>query len=189
MNTIAYQLKQIDGLLSGLNIDYALIGGIAVSLYSEPRLTFDIDVEIILDNSKITFFIRKARRYGFYPLPKNIRSFAKKTGVLPMRFYKNNVEGKCDFIIAQNALEYSAIKRARSKKIYSINIKIVSPEDLLIHKLASDRPRDLEDAQRILTRQRKDLDLRYINLWVRKIAKLNKKPELVSHFKSILKMS
>ena len=100
-----------------------------------------------------------------------------------MRFLKNKVTGRCDFIIAQNALEYLCIKRARLRKIYAIKAKIVTPEDLIIHKITSQRPRDLEDAQGILMRQRGKLDLKYITYWLRKIDETFSKQELLKLFK------
>jgi hypothetical protein len=103
-----------------------------------------------------------------------------------MKFSKNKVLGRCDFIIAQNALEYSGIKRARLKKIYSTKIKLISPEDLVIHKITSNRPRDIEDAEGILNRQRGKLDLHYIIFWLKKISEANKKPELLHLFKKLI---
>ncbi len=185
MNPLEFQLKQLARLLREEKIDYALLGGVAVSIYGEPRLTFDIDVNIMLGKDTISNFLKKARIYGFLPLPPNIKRFIKTTGVIPMKFSKNKITGKCDFIIAQNILEYLCIKRARLKKVYSAKIKLISPEDLLLHKIISERARDLEDAQGILMRQRGKLDMNYINYWLKKIAVANKKPELLKLFKSL----
>ena len=185
-NPLEFQLKQIRELTSQLKIEYTILGGLAVSVYGEPRLTLDIDVNIILDNGKINTFLKKAKKYGFSPIPSKIKKFIKTTGVIPMKFSKNKVVGKCDFIIAQNPLEYSGIKRARLKKLYSIKLKLITPEDLVIHKITSQRPRDIEDLTGILIRQKGKLDLHYINLWLKKISKVNKKPELLHLFKKLI---
>lgn len=185
MNPLQYQLKQLAKLMKDTKVDYAVLGGVAVSIYGEPRLTFDIDVTLILNNKTIDGFLKKARKFGFSPLAPNIRKFIKATGVMPMKFFKNKVTGRCDFIIAQNILEHLCIKRAHLKKIYSTNIKLISPEDLLIHKITSQRPRDLEDAQGILERQKGKLDMKYITYWLKKIAEVNQKPELLKVFKSL----
>jgi len=186
MNYIEFQLKQIAKLLREAKLDYAVLGGIAVSIYGEPRLTFDIDVNLMLDADNIDYFLKKAKKYGFLPLPKNIKKFVKTTGVIPMRFSKNRIIGECDFIIAQNTLEYLGIKRAISKKIYSIKIKLVTAEDLIIHKITSERARDIEDVIGILARQKGKLDLRYVNYWLKKISEVNKKPELCLVFKRLM---
>ncbi len=51
MNLLEYQLKQAAKCLEEAEIDYALLGGIAVSIYSEPRMTRDIDINIVLAES------------------------------------------------------------------------------------------------------------------------------------------
>lgn len=186
MNPLEFQLKQLVKLMKDVRLNYAVLGGVAVSIYGEPRLTFDIDINVMLDNKKLDGFLNKAKRYGFLPLPSNIKKFIKITGVIPMKFSKNKVTGKCDFIIAQNILEYTGIKRARYKKIYSIKVKLISPEDLVLHKITSERPRDLEDVQGILIRQRDKLDIKYITYWLKKIAGANRKPELLRLLKSLL---
>ena len=185
MNPIAYQLKEIDRLMSELKMDYAILGGIAVSIYGEPRLTYDIDVNVMLGKEDIEGFLKKAKKHGFSPLPKNIRKFVKRTGVIPARFSKSGVTGLDDFIIAQNILEFQAIARARYTRVYSSRVKVIRAEDLLLHKLLSDRPRDREDAVGIIRRQGAALDARYINFWLKKVAKLGHRPALARLFRKL----
>ena len=187
MNPVSYQLKQISSLLSSIKVDYAVIGGVAVSVYSEPRLTMDIDVSILLAADRLGLFLKAAKRYGLTPIPAGINKFVKATGVIPMGFSKNRIKGRCDFIIAQNALEYLTIKRARSKKLYSVKVKLIRAEDLVIHKAVSDRPRDLEDARGILIRQGDKLDMKYVSYWLKRIAEANHDPQLYSTFKNLIK--
>lgn len=186
MNPLLFQLKQLAKLMKDAKADYAVLGGVAVSIYGEPRLTFDVDVNFILEKNNVDKFLKKAKKFGFSPLPLNIKKFVENTGVIPARFLKNRMVGRCDFIIAQNILEYLCIKRARLKKVYSTKIKLISPEDLVIHKITSRRPRDLEDVQGILTRQRGRLDITYITYWLKKIAQANRKPELLKLFRSMI---
>lgn len=187
MNPAEFQLRQLAKLMKEANVDYAVLGGMAVLIYGEPRMTFDIDVNIVLDAGNINDFLKKAKRFGFRPLASNIKSFVKRTGVIPMKFLKDKITGRFDFIIAQNMLEYLCIKRARVRKIYNTNIKLISPEDLVIHKITSQRPRDLEDLRGILIRQRGKLDIKYIAYWLKQIAKVNRKLELLALFKTMLK--
>ena len=187
MNPIEFQLKQLAGLFSATKIDYAILGGVAVSIYGEPRLTLDIDVNLVLDMEDIDNFLNKAKRFGFLPLAKNIKKFIKATGVIPMRFSKKAIVGRCDFIISQNALEYAGIRRARSKKINSTRIRLISPEDLIIHKITSERPRDIEDVRGILLRQKGRLDLDYITSWLKRISKTTKEKELLNSFKALVR--
>jgi hypothetical protein len=162
-------LDGISELMSETGAKYAIIGGVAVSIHGIPRLTMDVDVSILLEKEGISGFLGKARKAGFVPIVRNARAFAEKTGVVPMKFRGGMPFERCDFIIAQNALEKAAIERARPMKVGPCKVMIVSAEDLFLHKLLSDRPRDREDAEGIAMRRR-NLDRRYIMSWVKKIA-------------------
>lgn len=139
--------------MSAEKVKYAILGGMAVSLYGEPRYTGDVDVNILLEKTRILDFVSHAKRFGLSPLFGNIGKLAWETGVIPMRLRKGKVEGKIDLTIAENILEYNAIKRSCLKKLDGIKVRVVSPEDLILHKMASSRPRDREDLRGILIRQ------------------------------------
>lgn len=186
MKSLEEQLKILLKLFARQKIDYAILGGLAVMLYGEPRLTMDIDVNIFLSTDKIDSFLAAARRLGFFPIPSCIKAFIRRNGVIPMRFKKGEIAGRCDVIIAQNSLEVSAVRRARMRKFGSLKAKFISPEDLVLHKITSDRPRDREDLKGILMRQHGKLDLGYISLWLRKIAKANRKPEILTLYNSLM---
>ncbi len=189
MNLLEKQLTALTDLFLATKTEYAILGGLAVMLYGEPRLTMDIDVNISIEKDKIDSFLKAARRFGFYSIPSNIKLFIKNTGVIPLKFKKGKAAGRCDIIIAQNPLEFAALKRAKIKKIGSLKARFVSPEDLIIHKITSDRPRDIEDLKGILIRQRGKLDIKYILYWLRKIAEANHKPELIKSFKDFTKIT
>ncbi|MBN2097757.1 MAG: nucleotidyltransferase [Candidatus Omnitrophica bacterium] len=188
MNYLEIQLKALTECLSEQKIKYVILGGIAVSLYGEPRLTADIDVNVILEKEKLGEFLRNARRYGFYPVFTNELEIIEETGVIPLKFIRGKIKGKTDIIIAENILEYNAIKRGRIKKISSIQVRLVSPEDLIIHKLTSTRPRDFEDLRGILWRQKGKLDIKYIRYWLKKIDETDKKVRLYKLFNQLLKV-
>ena len=189
INSFEFQLRQAVDFLEEAGLEYALLGGIAVSLYSEPRMTQDIDLNIALDVKDLDVFLKKSRKYGFRPIPSNINKFVKETAVIPMRFSKGGIAGKFDFIIAQNPIEFAGIKRACFKKILGVRVRIVSAEDLLLHKLLSDRPRDREDARGIIARQGAKLNLKYISTWLNKIDKLSPARRLLDELKELLKES
>ena len=167
-NSFRYQLRHLVDFLEEAVVDYAVLGGIAVSIYSEPRMTQDIDLNIVLGMNDLKRVLGKIPKIRFSAGTSNINKFVNETGVVPMRFFKNGVAGKFDFIIAQNPIEFAGIKRAHFKKILDVRVKIVTAEDLLLHKLLSDRPRDREDARGIILRQGEKLDLKYVGTWLKK---------------------
>jgi predicted nucleotidyltransferase len=185
MSLFEKQLKALIQLFNETDIKYAIIGGLAVLFYGRPRFTADIDVNILIDRDKIDFFLAKAKKRGFKIIPKNSSSFIKETGVIPLFFRKGNIGERCDIIIAESAIEYAGINRARIKKIGSVKAKVVTAEDLVIHKITSNRPRDIEDLRGILLRQKGKLDVKYILSWLNKIDKVNRKSKLKKLFKKL----
>jgi len=187
MNPVKVQLKALSVFLSEQKIDYAILGGIAVFIYGEPRLTSDVDVNIILNKDDIREFLKNGRRYGFTPAMSNASRIGRTMGVIPMSFAKGKVSGIFDFILAENILELNAIKRGKIKKIGPVTVKVVTPEDLVIHKITSQRARDLEDIPGILIRQKGKLDLKYIRKWLKIIDSANKGISLSKEFTRLIK--
>ena len=56
------QLRALTNLFDTIKIPYAILGGLAVILYGEPRLTMDIDVNISLPSNHIGQFLTKAKK-------------------------------------------------------------------------------------------------------------------------------
>ncbi len=162
-------IQSLTRFLSSEKIPYVIIGGIAVSIYGEPRMTLDVDINVVLDKAKAEDFLKKIKKFGFSPSFKETMKIVKKTGVIPLKFQKGNILGKLDVIIAENSLEFSAIRRGRIKKIDNLKIKLISPEDLIIHKIASTRAKDYEDLKGIIQRQKKKIDVTYIQEWLKKL--------------------
>jgi hypothetical protein len=187
MNIQVKQIKAIIGLLKQQKIPYAVIGGIAVSLYGEPRYTADIDINVIINKGDVKNFILKCKRIGFALNSRNNDNVFDFYGVIPLVFKKNKQIGKVDIIIAENLLEYQAIKRAKNKKIDNSFIRFISPEDLIIHKIVSIRQKDQEDVKSIINRQIATLDVGYIEDCLRKIDRIDKNICVVRKFKELLK--
>lgn len=81
-------------------------------------------------------------------LPEDAKAFAEKTIVLPAG---DEVTGiRVDFIFSFTPYEQEAIQRGRAIVLHGVPVNFASPEDLVIHKIFSRRPRDLEDVRSIL---------------------------------------
>lgn len=182
-------LKPLVTVLEGEKIKYAVIGGIAVLLYGEPRFTEDIDVNILLEKDQIKKFLRKLKDRGFTPVLRNAMEAAEKSGYLPINRRYGKILYKFDIIIAENPIEFSAISRAKTKKIGDISIKVISPEDLIIHKIISEREKDRNDIIGILLRQKGKIDLRYIRKWLAIADKVVKNRNLIREFNNAVKNS
>ncbi|MEK6546616.1 MAG: nucleotidyl transferase AbiEii/AbiGii toxin family protein, partial [Nitrospinota bacterium] len=134
-------LAKIGDSLSRNNIPYMIIGGQAVLLYGEPRLTRDIDITLGVNTDRINEFLAILKEISLKPLPEDIESFVKQTMVLPALDETTGI--RVDFIFSFTPYETGAIKRARQINILNQEVCFASVEDVIIHKIFASRPRDL----------------------------------------------
>jgi len=157
LRRVAQELKQA-------SIPYMVIGGQAVLLYGEPRLTRDIDVTLGIGVSELARIKKILPAMGLKVLVKKDQEFVERTMVLPTKDRETGI--RVDFIFSFSPYERQAIGRARGVKVGRIQVKFASLEDVVIHKVVSGRPRDLEDIKSILVKNRK-YDSNYISGWLK----------------------
>jgi predicted nucleotidyltransferase len=150
--------------LERLGIPYMLIGGQAVLLYGEPRLTRDIDVALVVGPERLSELLEWVRGNGWQVLVDAPAEFVGKTMVLPCLETASGI--RLDLIFSFSPYEQQALKRARRVPIGGAQVCFASLEDLLIHKMLAGRPRDLEDVRSILLKNRA-FDLEYVHHWLR----------------------
>ncbi len=161
-----------------------IIGGQAVLLYGEPRLTKDIDITLGVDIDKLDHLLNVLRDLSLTPLPEDMETFVKETMVLPAQHEKTGI--RVDFIFSYTPFGNNAIKRARAVKILGQKVAFATPEDLIIHKVFAGRPRDLEDV-RIVLLKNSDIDVQYIRKWLREFDESSNHDALLENFENILK--
>jgi len=161
-------LARVASGLKGLEIGYMVIGGQAVLLYGEPRLTKDIDITLSIDADKVPTILELANDLKLRVLVRNPERFARQTKVLPVLDDAPGI--RVDFIFSSSAYETEAIARAVPVRLGRATVKFASLEDLVIHKVIAARPRDLEDVKSVLTKNAK-YDSKYIETWLRKFDK------------------
>ena len=149
--------------LQAARIPYMLIGGQAVLLYGEPRLTRDIDITVGLPPSQAEELFSLAQNLGLRALVENPSDFTRKTSVFPCVDDETSI--RIDFIFSWSPYESQALKRVRKVKVGKTQVRFASPEDLIIHKIIAGRPRDLEDIRSIIAKN-SDLDDAYIGKWL-----------------------
>lgn len=152
--------------LDEAQIPYMLIGGQAVLLYGEPRLTRDVDITVGLPPREVERVMEVIHRVDLRLLVQNPRDFVQKTWVLPTLDEETGL--RVDFIFSWTPYEQEALGRAREVKIKGYPVRFASPEDVIIHKVIAGRPRDLEDVRTILRKQ--TLDLAYIRKWLHRFS-------------------
>ncbi len=161
-------LTKIANELDKHHISYMVIGGQAVLLYGEPRLTKDIDITLDME---VEGFERMKDVIGNLTLRILIddpEEFLQKTMVLPTIDDKTGI--KVDFIFSFSQYEKQAIKRAVDVKFGRTIVKFASLEDIIIHKIIAGRARDIEDIKTILLKN-PNYEAKYIKGWLEQFDK------------------
>jgi len=176
-------LADIALALDSARIPYMVIGGQAVLVYGEPRMTRDIDITLGVDDSSSKILLEIGESLHLHIAVKDVEAFIKKTNVLPL--YDSNSGFRVDFIFSFSPYEKEALARTRSIEIEGRQIKYASVEDVIIHKLVAGRPRDCEDVKGIILRQQSSIDLPYVHRWLKQFSESLGK-NLVADFEKLI---
>jgi predicted nucleotidyltransferase len=157
-------LARIGASLEKAGIPYMIIGGQAVLLYGEPRLTRDIDITLGVNIDQLETLLSIAQHLSLKPLPEDVRTFVRQTMVLPALDEATGI--RVDFIFSFTPYESQAIRRAKKVRILDQDVCFAAVEDLIIHKIFAGRARDIEDVQTVILKN-SVLDIPYIEEWLK----------------------
>ena len=141
-------LKKVSRELQKASIPYMVIGGQAVLLYGEPRLTRDIDIALGIGVEGLNKVKGIIQVLGLKILVEKDKEFVEKNMVLPTLEEKSGI--RVDFIFSISPYERQAIERGKDIKLGRTLVRFASLEDMVIHKVIAGRARDIEDVKSIL---------------------------------------
>ncbi len=160
-------------------IPYAIIGGIAVQYWGEPRFTRDVDITILVALGEEEMTLRKILAVFSQRIPDALE-FSLKHRVCLVQS-ENGCE--IDISLGIPGYEEEVVKRAVESDLGNGNIvQICSAEDLIIHKAIAGRPQDLADINGVITRQGNTLDADYVRHWLRQFSLLLEMDEIIERF-------
>ena len=146
--------------LNGLGIDYLVVGGLAVNFHGIPRMTYDIDLMILLESENILRFVTKLNQWGYRPKipidPRDLADEVKRNswihekGMKALNFYSETLPiGEIDIVI-DTPIPYEQLRsRAIRVVLQDAKIPTVSIHDLIALKLRAGRKQDLADAEHL----------------------------------------
>ncbi|RJP59309.1 MAG: hypothetical protein C4549_02480 [Deltaproteobacteria bacterium] len=147
------------GIFKNLNeegIRYIVVGGIAVNLYGIPRMTYDIDLLLDMEDDNLEKFLQLLKGWEFKPkVPVDVMDFAKKDKRESWIKNKNmkafnlvNPEwaiSEIDIVIDSPVDYDKANKRINEIKLHGVTIPVVSIDDLIKMKERTGRKQDKAD--------------------------------------------
>ncbi len=182
MNALETTLAELSRCLEQTGTRYMVIGGFANLHWGRPRLTQDLDVTVAAADEHLDNLLR-ALAPAFRPRVADPIAFARETAVIPME----SSEGvRIDLVIAHLSLEHEAIARAIRIPVAGTSVRFATAEDLILHKIVSERARDLEDVEGIVIRQRGKLDLEYLRPRIRVLSETLRRPGILIEFERLL---
>ena len=180
MKGLEKALSELSGILDDEKVPYMVIGGTAVLLWGGTRSTQDIDVTVWVSDMDTPGVV--ARLIGrMKTRVSDPAGHVRANRVLP-------VDVPCgvpaDIIFGLLPLEENAIKHAEIKMIVGKPVRVCRIQDLLIHKMLSSRPRDIEDMRFLITRYGKNLDKSYLDQEAGNLALELARPEILVNYKA-----
>ncbi len=176
-------LEQIAQGLDSRQIPYMLIGGQAVLLYGEPRLTRDVDVTLGVGPDRLPEILDWVGETRWRILVDSPAQFVTQTLVLPCLEEESGI--RVDLIFSFSPYERQAIQRGRPITVGKTAVRYASVEDLVIHKVVAGRARDLEDVRSVLLKN-PEMDVDYTRKWLREMDADDEK-KLLANFEELWK--
>lgn len=172
MKSVEEVLMDIVDLCEELQLEYVIMGGIAVRVHGIPRPTYDVDFQMSIDESSLHRFFdqAEARSYEINSIYRT--GWRDEVGAMPLvkmqTFLAEGQSVDVDIFISETAFQNSLMRRRLSIEFEGRRLFFVTPEDLILLKLIANRPRDLGDVGDVLFMQGQ-LDETYMKHWAVKL--------------------
>jgi len=142
--------------LNEKGIKYIVVGGVAVNLYGIPRMTYDIDLILDLEDEGLKKFLALLKGWGFKPkVPVNIMDFAKRDKREDWIKNKNMkafnlVNHKWAIseidVVIDSPVDYDKVcKRIEHINLQGVSVPVISIDDLIKMKKITNREQDKSD--------------------------------------------
>ena len=149
-----------------------LTGSFASSLHGSPRATQDVDIVIAPNLGSLQRLLGHFPEDAYYVSRDAALQAYGSEGMFNVVDFDTG--WKVDFIVRKSrAFSLEEFERRHSAMIESTNVVVASAEDIVIAKLEwaklGESERQLRDVASILLTRGADLDLDYINRWVKQL--------------------
>jgi len=152
-----------------LDVNYAIIGGIASSIRGKPRMTMDADVITLIAPEKVDLLISSMKEYGFNVTKSSeskIVSRMKRGLPVKLRYAKRY---SVDLRLALYSIDKQTIKRAKPITIFDVELPIAVVEDLIVYKMVRFDEVDQADIKAMLVRNKNKIKIDDIKKATRKL--------------------
>jgi hypothetical protein len=153
-------LRFVCDFLNKNEIQYVIVGGVAVMYHGVPRTTVDIDIIMQIEDEQISSFVDFLNSIGFSSSVTDIRAaFVENSH--STSFFKDTLL-RLDIQGVNSAFDRMTLDRAIEVNLFGTLVRIGSIENTFVNKILFQGEQDLRDALGILKRNSDNLDFEYI---------------------------
>lgn len=146
--------------LSDANIDFVLVGGLAVALHGYQRVTMDVDVVLAMTPENLRRFIACAKAAGLRPVipvpidaladPDQIEQWHREKGMLAFALRGPDMMATVIDVLVRPVVPFAELKRdAVMAPVGTLTIPIASIEHLIAMKTGTGRSKDAIDIEEL----------------------------------------
>jgi hypothetical protein len=170
--TLEHPLRQIVQQLDRAGVEHMLAGSFASTFHGDPRTTNDIDLVIDCDRASLDRFVRGLDPARFYVSAEAADEAWRHRGQFNVVLLDTG--WKVDLILRkERAFSREEFARRQRAEVAGVPVWVASAEDTILAKLewarAGESERQLRDVVGVLEARRGELDLAYVERWVREL--------------------
>ncbi len=138
------EFKEFLNFLNQNKVKYLLIGGWAVGIYGNPRVTKDIDFLISTDEKNLDRMLAALEQFGLKGAPRKFFEVEGNT------FRIGRPPLKIEILTKALGVEFEECYRRKKIVVFDgVRVKVISKKDLITSKLAANRNQDLADVEEL----------------------------------------
>jgi hypothetical protein len=157
---VADLLADLAAALEGAGVSWFLFGAQAAILHGAARLTADVDVTVRLPESLSNADLAEALERHRFQRRIADPAFTERTRVLPLVHLPTALP--VDVVLAGPGIEDQFFERVQVRDVENVQVRVASPEDIIVMKVLAGRPKDVDDVMAISAAYGEDLDRRYV---------------------------
>ena len=166
-------LRKTIPFLEAQQIPCVVIGGLAASLQGEPRFTDDVDIMVTVPSSRIREFAEAARAEGFTIDPELAHTQWLASGFVRLWLGSEGSGTAIDLMACNSDFLKEVIWRAQHTRLFGLEVRIPTVEDLMLLKVSAWRQKDIVDLGRLALRHEGKLDREHLTRWASWLAEQN----------------
>lgn len=173
---------RLQNRLAELGFPSAVIGGLAISIWGDPRVTRDADLKVLVSREQANDLLAAVGSRYTVVQSQPIETIRRFGYVFVQDKFKNRI----DLLFTDTSFDATVIQRAlRIRVLPRIYLNFCTAEDLIVYKMLSTRERDIGDVRSVIQRQGDKLDDTYIFDWLRQFEQALDDSTLVSTYRRL----